>query len=141
MFTGTDPRQCGSCHAPGTETDRTVKAIYQQITNANDSLQDAQTTVERARSLGMIVAEEDDLLVNARTKLITARAAQHTIDTATVEKVSNESIQLSTQAKANANTAIEQNAFRRQAMVIAIGVIVVVIGSLVLLRRELAAGR
>ncbi len=141
MFTGADSRQCGSCHAPGTETSRTVKAIYQQITNANDSLQDAQTTVERARSLGMIVAEEDDLLVNARTKLITARAAQHTIDTATVEKVSNESIQLSTQAKANANNAIEQNTFRRQAMVIAIGVIVVVIGSLVLLRRELATRR
>jgi hypothetical protein len=141
MFTGTGSRECVSCHAPGTETSRTVNAIYEQITNANVSLQDAQVIVERARALGMIVAVEDDLLVNARTKLITARAAQHTIDVATVEKVSNESIQLSTQAKTNANYAIEQNAFRRQAMVIAVAVILVVIGSLVLLRRELAAGR
>ena len=51
------------CHEPGTETSRTVTQIYDQITSANNSYQDAQTTVEQARSLGMIVAEEDDLLI------------------------------------------------------------------------------
>lgn len=139
MFVGGDPRHCGSCHAPDSDAGEVIATLHEGLVEADEALQEAEGTVERAASLGMIVAEEEGLLTEARTKLITARAAQHTVDVETVLNESDASVELSGQAHQQAEDAIAESRFRRQAMVVALGVIVLVIFSLVLLRRELTA--
>ena len=47
-------------------------------------LADTEETLKRVKTLGMIVAEEEGSLANTRTKLITARAAQRTVNPGTV---------------------------------------------------------
>jgi predicted CXXCH cytochrome family protein len=138
MFLGAEPRQCGSCHDPDSETGRMVGKLYQALADADASLTEAREAVDQASSLGMIVAEEENLLTEARTRLITARAAQHTVDLATVEQETRAAVDLSVQAREQAEAAIAENRFRRQAMVIALAINAVVIFSLVMVRRELA---
>lgn len=139
MFLGSDPRHCGSCHSPDSDTGQVVTALYEGLVEADEALVEAEAAVSRAAAIGMIVAEEEGVLAEARTKLITARAAQHTVDLDTVLAESDASIELSEQAQQQAEDAIAESHFRRQAMVVALAVIVLVILSLVLLRRELTA--
>jgi hypothetical protein len=87
----------------------------------------------------MIVTDEENLLAEARTRLISARAQQHSANLSIVREESDGSIALSQQAQEQAEDAISESRFRRRAMVIAILVIGLVITSLVMLRRELTA--
>ena len=80
-------------------------------------------------------------MTEARTHLITARAAQHTVNTDAVFEETDASVELSNQAFDQADQAIQQSRFRRLAMIIALAVIVLIIVSLVWLRRELIAAR
>ncbi len=137
MFLGSEPRHCGSCHEPDSPEGQIVAALYKNLTEANTALEDAEGSVRRTSKLGMIVVEEENLLAEARTKLITARAAQHTSNLDKVLEVSNASIALSEQAHQQAQDDIQESRFRRQAMVIAVLVIGLVIVSLVMLRRRL----
>jgi hypothetical protein len=141
MFVGSDPRHCGSCHAPDSEAGEVVTALYGALVEADEALSEAQSTVDRAASLGMIVRQQEGILADARTRLITARAAQHTVDLDVVLAESDASLELSEQARQQAEDAIAESRFRRQAMVVAVGVIVLIIVSLILLRRELIARR
>lgn len=138
MFLGDDPRHCGSCHAPDSEIGSLVTAIYKSLVEANAAYEDAQEAVSDASDLGMIVTDEENLLAEARTQLISARAQQHSANLSTVREASDGSIALSQQAQEQAEDAISESRFRRRAMVIAILVIGLVIISLVMLRRELA---
>lgn len=137
MFAGSEPRQCGSCHAPDSETGQVVSTLHQALTTADAALIEAEEAVERASSLGMLIAEEESLLTEARTRLITARAAQHTVDVEAVTAETEAAVAMSEQAREQAEAAIAENQFRRRAMVIALGVNALVIVSLVLVRREL----
>lgn len=141
MFLGNSSRDCGSCHAPDTEEGGVVEELHQALTDADKAIEEAENMVQRAARLGMIVAEEESLIGEARTKLITARATQHEVNLESVQEISDASVELSQQARQQAEDAIAESRFRRQAMVIALAVIVLVIFSLVLLRRELTAGR
>jgi hypothetical protein len=137
MFVGNDPRHCGSCHESDSEVGSLVNAIYESLVDADTAFEDAENAVLEAGDLGMIVTDEENLLAEARTKLITARAQQHSVNLSTVRDISEESIALSEQAKEQANDAIDENRFRRQAMVIAVAIIGLIIFSLVMIRREL----
>ncbi len=137
MFLGDEPRHCGSCHAPDSPEGQTVAQLYQTLSEANRSLEEAEAAVDRTSKLGMIVIEEENTLAEARTKLITARAEQHTINVDKVLEESNASITLSKQAHQRAEDDIRESRFRRQAMIIAVLVIGLVIVSLVMLRRQL----
>ena len=139
MFSGDDARHCGSCHASDSDVGRVVTQLQQSLTEAAQSLEQADASVQQAAAVGMIVEEEQSLLTDARTRLITARAAQHTANIDTVKTETDASIQLSQQAQEQSQAAIAESQFRRKAMVIALVVIVLIITSLVLLRRELAA--
>jgi hypothetical protein len=141
MFLGGEPRHCESCHALDSNAGEVITTLHEGLVEADATLEEAESTVSRAATLGMIVAEEEGLLAEARTKLITARAAQHTVDVGVVLEESSASIDLSEQASQQAEGAIAESQFRRQAMVVAVGAIVLVIFSLVLLRRELVASR
>jgi hypothetical protein len=137
MFLGDEPRHCGSCHAPDSETGTTVAAIYEMIIEADRTYAEAEETIERAKALGMLVTEEENLLAEAFTKLVIAQAAQHTVTLETVEEQSAASTELSSTALQQAEDAIGESQFRRRAMIVALVIITVVIFSLVLLRREL----
>jgi len=141
MFEGGEPRHCGSCHASDSDAGIIVANLRDALVAADGALGNAQETVEQAARLGMIVAEEESLIAQARTRLITARAAQHTTDETVVVEETNASIELSSQAAGLAEKAIQESRMRRLAMLIAITVIVLTIVSLVLLRRELIARR
>ncbi len=137
MFLGDQPGSCQSCHAPGSERADAVTAIYDSLTEANEDYDEAEATVERAMRLGMIMAEEEALLANSRTSLITARAAQHTVNLETVSEETDAAIDFSRQAIQQAEEAIGQSEIRRMAMVIALVVIAIIVFALLLLRREL----
>lgn len=139
MFVGSEPRHCGSCHAPDSDAGKVVTELHDSLVEADDALSEAQATVDEAASLGMIVRQQEGTLADARTRLITARAAQHTVDLDMVRTESDASLELSQQAQQQAENAIEESRFRRQAMVVAVGAIVLIIVSLILLRRELIA--
>jgi predicted CXXCH cytochrome family protein len=137
MFLGDEPRHCGSCHEPDSPEGQIVAKLYQTLSEADHSLEEAEAAVERTSELGMIVIEEENMLAEARTSLITARAAQHTIDLDKVLEESDASITLSEKARQQAEEDVEESRFRRLAMIIAILVIGLIIVSLVMLRRQL----
>ncbi len=137
MFIGDEPRHCGSCHEEGSAAQETVTEIYESLVAADEALEGARGAVEDAARVGMIVAAEEGLLADARTHLITARAAQHRVDLEIVREETVTSVELSEQAQQQAEQAIAESRFRRFAMGIALGVIALIIFSLVMLRREL----
>ena len=141
MFSGTEPRHCGSCHASDSPEGQVVANLQDALVKADAALQTANERVDQAARLGMIVADEEGLMTEARTHLITARAAQHTVNPDVVFEETDASVDLSNQAFDQADKAIQQSQFRRLAMVIAVAVIVLIIVSLVWLRRELIAAR
>jgi hypothetical protein len=141
MFVGDDPRHCGSCHAPDSAIGQTVSDLHLSLTDASATLDEASAAVERAAALGRIVEEERSLLADARTHLITARAAQHTVDLEVVRREVETSVDLSLEAKVLAESGISASRFRRVAMVIAMAAIVLIIISLIMLRREHVSSR
>jgi hypothetical protein len=76
-------------------------------------------------------------LREASTNLITARAAQHTLDITTVRERSDDARAIADEVKASADAAVAESIFRRQAMVVAVAAIGLTIVALFLLKREL----
>jgi hypothetical protein len=76
-------------------------------------------------------------LREANTDLITARAAQHTLDLDTVQEHANSAEVTAGEVKASAEAAVAESIFRRRAMIIAVAAIGLTIVALYLLKREL----
>jgi hypothetical protein len=87
--------------------------------------------------VGLLVAPLEGRLREANTDLITARAAQHTLDLTTVRDQADNALTIADEVKAGADAAVAQSVFRRQAMVVAVAVIGLTIVALYLLKREL----
>jgi hypothetical protein len=107
------------------------------ITSAADAQEEAETAVQAARQVGMLVGPMEARLREANTSLITARATQHTLDVDTVREGTENAGTVAGEVKASADAAVAESVFRRQAMVVAVGVIVLIIVALYLLKREL----
>jgi hypothetical protein len=80
MFIGTSARQCGSCHAPNSTQGNIIRSLFDEITGSAKTVDKAQAAIDRAAGSALIVAPEEVKLREARTSLITARAAQHTLN-------------------------------------------------------------
>jgi hypothetical protein len=139
MFIGNADRQCGQCHPAGSPQAGEVKQIYDALHQATTTYDDAEKAIAKAASLQMIVAPEEAQLQQAKTSLLTARAAQHTGQLADVTHETDKAISISQQAEQAAETKISESIFRRQAMVIAVIVIALVVVSLVIVKRSLGA--
>jgi hypothetical protein len=139
MLIGNADRQCGQCHPAGSPQAGEVKQIYDALHQASTTYGDAEKAIAKAASLQMIVAPEEAQLQQAKTSLLTARAAQHTGQLADVTQETDKAISTSQQAEQAAETKISESIFRRQAMVIAIFAIALVIVSLVIVKRSLEA--
>ena len=137
LFLGTEDRHCGSCHAPGSETAGRVDAIYQALNEANEVYEEAEVTIAQATELRLIMAEQEEQLQRAGTPLIEARALQHNVDVEQVQAKTEESLELSRQALASAEAAIEELDTRRLAMIVVLAVILVTIVALYLIKRQL----
>ena len=137
LYTGSEPRHCGSCHAPDSPGGQLAQTFYDAIDEAAQSFADAEVAIQAARDVGMIVAAQESLMQQANTDLVTARAAQHTLNETDVVKIAGDARDAAGEAKAGAEAAVEATVVRRRAMVIAIAAIAVTIVALYLLKREL----
>ncbi len=137
LYIGTQERQCGSCHAPGTEIGGQVEAIHTALKEADDAYEQAEATIAAATESRLIMAEQEELLQKANTPLIESRALQHNVNVAEIQAKAEESLELSLQAQASAEAALEELNTRRRGMIIATAIIVVIIVALVLIKRQL----
>jgi hypothetical protein len=137
LYLGAEPRHCGACHAPDTPPGRLAQSLYDNIAGAAQAYEEAEAAIVAAQSVGMLVTPMEARLREASTSLITARAAQHTLDLATVEERSEDAHTIADEVRASADAAVAESIFRRQAMVVAIAVIILTIVALYLLKREL----
>ena len=137
LYLGTEPRHCESCHTPDSPPGRVAQSLYESITTAAQAYDEAEAALESARGLGMLVAPLEGRLREANTDLITARAAQHTLDVETVRQRSDDAQTIAEEVKASAEAAVAESIFRRRAMVVAVAFIGLTIVALYLLKREL----
>jgi hypothetical protein len=137
MFTGDGARQCGSCHPPNSPEAATVHTIDAQISNAAAEVDQADAAIQKAAGNALIVAPEEVKLAEARTSLITARAAQHTLDASTVKDNTDKATAKAQGIIADANKAAADSLFRREFMAFGLAIMALAIGSLYVIRREL----
>jgi len=137
LYLGAEPRHCGECHTPESEAGQVVQTLYDSITTAAQAYDQAELSIQNARSVGMLVSPLEGRLREANTDLVTARAAQHTLDMEVVSKRADEARATAEEVQTDAEAAIAANIFRRRAMVIAVAVIALTIVALYMLKREL----
>lgn len=137
LYLGSEPRHCGSCHTPDSEGGRVAQSMYDAITAAAAAYDEAETAVHAAQRVGMLVGPMEGRLREANTDLISARAAQHTLDLDAVKELSDGALAAAEEVKVGADTAVGESIFRRQAMIVAVAVIALTIVALYLLKREL----
>ncbi len=137
LYLGAEPRHCGSCHIPDGPPGQVAQSLYESITSADQSIEEAEAAVETARRVGMLVGPMEARLREANTSLITARAAQHTLDVATVRDQAGDAREIADEVTGSADAAVAESIFRRQAMIVAIAIIALIIVALYLLKREL----
>ena len=137
LYLGAEPRHCGECHSPETEPGQVAQSLYDTINTAAQAYEEAETAIQVARQVGMIVGPMEGMLREANTDLITARAAQHTLDLDIVREQADSAQATADEVKASAEAAVAESIFRRRAMIIAVAAIALTIVALYLLKREL----
>ncbi len=137
MFHGTTTRQCGSCHPDSSAQGNAVKALADNITNAAKAVDDADAAIKRAQLAALIIAPEEAKLAEAKTNLITARAAQHTLNLTIVKEQTDKAIATAKGIVSDSQKAASDEAFRRQVMGIGLVIMALAILSLFVIRREL----
>ncbi len=137
LYTGSASRHCGACHAPDSVPGKAAQSISDSITSAANAYASAEDGLKVARQLGMLVTPQENQLREANTGLITARAAQHTLDLSTVQKSTDSALKTAEQARVAAEAAVAESIFRRRAMIVAVVGIALTIAALYLLKREL----
>lgn len=137
MFEGREARQCGSCHGPTSPQAATVQAIDAEITDAAAAVDQAGAAIQQAAGNSLITAPEGVKIAEARTSLITARAAQHTLDVKTVKDNTDKARAKAQEIIADADKAAGESLFRREFMGFGLAVMALAIASLYVIRREL----
>lgn len=134
-------RRCDTCHHPESLIYAQIQGIYDALEGAVTGHDDAEAKIKEAASLGMIVNDAVVKLTEARTSLIQGRAAVHTTKLTEVTAHTDDSVAKSDEAMSMATAALDESSFRRQAMVLALIVIMINVGSLFLLKRRIESER
>lgn len=137
MFHGDGARQCGSCHPASSPVNTTVAAISGNIESTAQAVTEAEQAIAQAAGSALIVAPEEAKLAEARTDLITARAAQHTLSLDAVKDRTDKATAKAKEVTADAQKSIADSIFRREVMAIGLGIMALAIAALWLIRREL----
>lgn len=137
MFHGDGARQCGSCHTPTSPQNAAVQEIANNIEASAKAVEEAEKAINIAAGSALIVAPEEVKLAEAKTNLITARAAQHTLNVDTIKERTNAATKKANEITADAQKAIADELFRRETMVVALAIMAMAIFGLWIVRREL----
>lgn len=137
LFVSADTRACGSCHPVGSPQADTIKQLYDSIVASAKAIDDAEKKLAQAERAALIIAPEEAKLAEAKTNLITARAAQHTLNLTTVQDRTDKAAAKAKEVIADSDKAIQEEGFRRQVMGIGLIIMVMAIASLYVIRREL----
>lgn len=137
QFENDADRRCDTCHHPDSIIYAQAKGLYDALTKASTAYDDAQAKINEAAGVGMIVSDADVQLTEAKTNLIQARAAVHTTKLTTVAGLADKAVESADQARAFAESRLSESLFRREAMVVILGLIVINVYALVLIRRRL----
>jgi hypothetical protein len=137
MFHGSEPRQCGSCHSSASPQAQTIELIATNLETSAKAVEQAEAAITGAAGSALIVAPEEVRLAQARTELITARAAQHTLSLEVVKEHTDKANAETDGILANAAKAVADSVFRREVMAIGLAIMGLAIGSLWIIRREL----
>lgn len=136
-FSKDQDRRCDACHHDGSLAYSQARGIYGALVKANAAYRKAEERIGEAAGAGMIVSDADVTLSQARTSLIRARAEVHTTKLTSVAALADEASSKAAEAQQFAETKLQQSVFRREAMVVVLGIILVNILALYLLRRRI----
>ncbi len=136
-FAQKEDRRCDTCHHEGSRIMRQVTGIYVALNDANTVYEETESAIKKASALGMIVTDAEIKLREARTSLISARAAVHTTKLPVVTKFTDEVETSAEVAKTIADGKLQENFFRRFSMIIAVVIIIVIIITLSYLKRKI----
>lgn len=139
-FTKDADRRCDTCHHEGSILYSQAKGIYGALDRANTAYQQAKAKIDEAAGAGMIVSDADVQLTEARTSLIRARATVHTTKLTTVAALADAVTTKTGEAEQFAEKKLQESLFRREAMVVVLGLIAVNVLALNLLRRKIHQG-
>ncbi|HYL40458.1 MAG TPA: cytochrome c3 family protein [Candidatus Binatus sp.] len=137
QFQNDADRRCDTCHHPDSIIYAQARSIYDELSKASTAYNDAQAKINEAAGVGMIVSDADVQLTEAKTSLIQARAAVHTTKLTAVATLADKAVASANDAAAFADSRLSESLFRREAMVVILGLIVINVYALVLIRRRL----
>ena len=130
-------RRCDTCHHPDSQIYSQIEGISVSVVSAEEAFVDAEDEIQKAAGLGMITSDAEVALAGAKTSLIQAQAAVHTTKLTSIAELSADAVVKSNKAKALATAKIDETNFRRAAMVIVLGLILLGVAYLWLTKRRL----
>ncbi len=132
-------RRCDTCHHTGSDIYTQIQAIYDSLKKAQDAYDATEARIAQAKSLGMIVADADVALTQAKTSLLKAQAAVHTTKLTTVAALTDDVKAKSASAMQVADAKLDESDFRREAMVVVVLLIGLNVAGLYGVKRHLRA--
>ncbi|NOX61621.1 MAG: ammonia-forming cytochrome c nitrite reductase subunit c552 [Chloroflexi bacterium] len=136
-FANPEDRRCDTCHHENSMIMVQVQAILDALIAADASYTLAEETIQEAATRGMIVSDAENQLAQARTSLISARAAVHTTKLPMISQLTEDAIASAQEAYSIAHNRLRENEMRRLAMIIAVVVILINMLAFYALKREL----
>ena len=136
-FANPDDRRCDTCHHQDSWIYEQVLSLKSAMTVADLAYKQGDVMIAEAIGRGMIMNDAESRLAEARTSLISARAAIHTTKLTEVTKLTDKADASAKEAQQMASDKLGENLFRREAMFVAMGVIITNIGILAVVRRRL----
>jgi predicted CXXCH cytochrome family protein len=141
QFANDADRRCDSCHHTGSDIYAQAQGIQTSLQSAADAVAVADEHIAEAAALGMIVTDAEVKLTEARTDLIKGRASSHTTKLGVVAPIASDAQAKASEAQQIADAKLEESVFRREAMVVVVGIILLNVVVLFLLKRTLTRHR
>jgi hypothetical protein len=141
QFANDADRRCDTCHHPNSVIYAQAQGLHDTLDRANTAYQQADARIKEAAAAGMIVTDADVAMTEAQTSLIQARAAVHTTKLTTVATLADAATAKAQEAQAFADAKLEQSLFRREAMVVVLGVILINVLVLFMIKRRIDRNR
>lgn len=137
LGTGADA-VCAACHADADDPGFAgAAAMRAEIERLKESVADVSGLIERARTSGMEVTDQELALGEARNRLVLARTEVHAFDPATLAPVLAEGHTILADVERAGQEALEELRFRRTGLAVSMFAILIVVVALALKIREL----
>jgi hypothetical protein len=130
-------RRCDSCHHSSSQLYAQAQGIYTSLQKASAAYTLAESRIKDAAAVGMLVTDAEVQLTEANTSLIQARAAVHTTKLAVIASLADAAAAKSTEVQQLADAKLQENLFRREAMVVVVGIVLFNVAMLYLLKRRI----